>query len=155
ASVPAPLSATSRGESISGRDRGVTAHLGEATEVPRRVVRQAREILRTRFPEPTRAHENALVDLLPLVGFVTPHPRAAPALLVEDVLELREECGIERERLGHHLVELFGGGRIQGELGLLRFGQERRVFQRLLKGHPQGQDSILLLPLGQLTTTHY
>src|SRR5438445_10849311 len=104
ASVPAPLSATSRGESISGRDRGVTAHLGEATEVPRRVLRQAREIRRRCSAGPTRAHETVLVDLLPFVGFVTPHPRTAPALLVEDVLELRDESDIERVRLRHHLA---------------------------------------------------
>src|SRR5258705_1672473 len=69
---------------------------------------------------------------------------ARPArLLVKDVLQLGEERRVERERLGDHLVELLGGRRIQRELGLLRFGQEGLVLQRLLKGPAQDEDPVL------------
>jgi hypothetical protein len=45
-------------------------------------------------------------------------------LLVENVLQLGDEGGFERERLGDHSVELLGSRRIQRELYLVRLGQE-------------------------------
>src|SRR5438132_3458438 len=111
ADVPPPWSATSRGESISGRDAGVTGHLRKQRKCHGAARAKRVKIFECVFRNHALEHKSpgrssAAGRFVTLAG-----------LLVEDVLELRQERGIERERLGHHLLELFGGGRLQGELG--------------------------------------
>src|SRR5439155_2606219 len=69
--------------------------------------------------------------------------RSSPRLLVEDVLQLGDERLIEREYFGDQPLELLGGRRLEGELGLVHLGDEGRVLQRFLERLAQNLYAVL------------
>src|SRR5262245_15957243 len=65
------------------------------------------------------------------------------ASVVEDLLQLGEEGGVEGVELRDHLLQLLAGDGLDGQAGLLRLGQEVLVLQGGLQRGAEKLDAVL------------